>query len=457
MENKNIFTTIIDNKEVSVDTNFLIDYIQNDKVEELYQRDDYDFYFGLTKNQFAVLLLKYIKHRTPYLSSSTNKNIILQGNNFFGGNIYRRLYKSVALNEFALQEPHESNDYFSHNYPMNPELKKELFNDLPHLDKNDLAIYLYLKLCYILRYDEHFDAAGQYGKIALVHEDPNRLTQITPEKCDIVCYEFVYLYAQILNELGIDYLINSKKPDEYGKRHISLSLKFDEKTVVLVDPTKTIFKDDLYFIKVNAPVHGFKCINSDDNLKKQLNEQVDKVYEIYKLFNPSKYCPENDQEYWVRTVNELITNRSYYEAKFYLFEDLMEKANLPHTEQMALANRILTNLFFLEGKNGHMTMSYFCENLPDKKKRPVLGIAYNPTKNGVAHPSYYMHNSYYIYNGKNFFEMEKEDLQLLFDKGSYNYINKRNDNPLSPTVANYEQRLPGIFENYDLELENENE
>ena len=37
MENKNIFTTIIDNKEVSVDTNFLIDYIQNDKVEELYQ------------------------------------------------------------------------------------------------------------------------------------------------------------------------------------------------------------------------------------------------------------------------------------------------------------------------------------------------------------------------------------------------------------------------------------
>ena len=135
----------------------------------------------------------------------------------------------------------------------------------------------------------------------------------------------------------------------------------------------------------------------------------------------------------------------------------MEKANLPHTEQMALANRILTNLFFLEGKNGHMTMSYFCENLPDKKKRPVLGIAYNPTKNGVAHPSYYMHNSYYIYNGKNFFEMEKEDLQLLFDKGSYNYINKRNDNPLSPTVANYEQRLPGIFENYDLELENENE
>ena len=65
--------------------------------------------------------------------------------------------------------------------------------------------------------------------------------------------------------------------------------------------------------------------------------------------------------------------------------------------------------------------------------------------------------SYYIYNGKNFFEMEKEDLQLLFDKGSYNYINKRNDNPLNPTVANYEQRLPGIFENYDLELENENE
>ena len=186
--------------------------------------------------------MKYIKHRTPYLSSSINKNIILQGNNFFGGNIYRRLYKSVALNEFALQEPHESNDYFSHNYPMNPELKKELFNDLPHLDKNDLAIYLYLKLCYILRYDEHFDAAGQYGKIALVHEDPNRLTQITPEKCDIVCYEFVYLYAQILNELGIDYLINSKKPDEYGKRHISLSLKFDEKTVVLVTQQKQFSK-----------------------------------------------------------------------------------------------------------------------------------------------------------------------------------------------------------------------
>ena len=94
-----------------------------------------------------------------------------------------------------VNECYKSNDPNLERVSVNPELKDAIFKDMPsyyrHGLKETLAIFIYLKLCKLLTYDDEFLAENQTGEAALKHEDINHIREITPSNNKVVCYEIM--------------------------------------------------------------------------------------------------------------------------------------------------------------------------------------------------------------------------------------------------------------------------
>ena len=106
-----------------------------------------------------------------------------------------------------------------------------------------------------------------------------------------------------------------------------------------------------------------------------------------------------------------------------------------------------------ELKSHNVGTSYFRKNLPNGRYSTAYGIAYNMDESGIASGFSYLGNNYIVYDGKTLKHYTIDKLQEEFDNQTYSYIRKKSQNPLG-VAANYEQRLPGIFENiYEDELE----
>lgn len=433
------YSTTIDDISISLDCDFLNEYLKSEQYVEIFQKPE-EQYFGLNSHQFAKYLTQYIQQNFPVHCNMSQDCI---------NKAYQRLKKAVSIHMFKINCPHISNDHFSDKINIHPDLHKAMVSNLPTLSKDQMAIYLYIKLCYLLRYSEQFDAVGQHGKIALQHEDIQRASTVTPTNNSIVCYEFIYIYAKYLKQLGIPYLINSRNSSEYGKRHVSLTLKVDGHTV-LVDPTQTIFNDDLYYVKINAPLRGLKC--KDYKIKRidAFTEFANQVYEIYKQQEPSAYCPANNPTYWIDTITSLQSKQYCFpEVKANHLAEAIKDCTLDQTEKMAMANSMLVSLFKPDIIDKNIMISYFCHNLPDGTYSTAIGLAYNKSRKSITNGYECFNNQYIVYDGQTVQHYTRDALQELFDNGKYNYIRKRQDDPDNPIVANYEQRLPGIFENFD--------
>lgn len=435
----NVFTCTINNKTISMDKNFLDEYISSEKYTEVFE-DNNNKLFGYYKSDFAEFLFEYVKSK----NISLNPNLKILN---FAPSAFKKLNKAIITNFLKINDPHTSNDQFTDKINIHPLLKEKVLDNLPNLSKEELAIYVYIKLCYLLRYDEQFDALGQQGKIAKMHEDINYASTITPTNNKIVCYEFVFLYSKFLKELDIDYLINSKNTNEYGMRHTSITLKIGNYTV-LADPTKILFKDDLLQAKINTPLNGINCLDSNQQKRQDFKTLVSNIYNIYQQREPSEYIPKDKPNFWINALDKLDNlSQQDTDNKWEILNQALSQITLPQTEKMALANTIVSTLFKQEIENKQLCQSYFCQILPNKKYSTALGIAYNKEINGAFDPYLFIFNDYAVYDGKTFKHYSKDELQELFDDGKFNYIRKRMEG--NRQDASYETRLPGIFENFN--------
>ena len=107
---------------------------------------------------------------------------------------------------------------------MNSELLNVLFSNMPNnLTKIEQAIFLYIKLCKLLNYDELFYTMEEDAII--YHEDINNLNKINLTNNKVVCYEFNLLYAKLLDILGIKYQIQDYSINKSRKGHANLIFK----------------------------------------------------------------------------------------------------------------------------------------------------------------------------------------------------------------------------------------
>lgn len=265
------FHRIIDGDDVTIPIIEMIDFLSLPTKEFQSFFDDLDLpYKGVSKTYFVYMVNAF------FLSSAAFDDYV------FPNNLVAR-YELLGSNQIidieALNKVKKTLDSTIDRVKINDELRQSVLGNLD-TSSSDLekAIYIYIKLCKLLSYDEEFYAVNQRGYVALKHENPERIYTITPKNNRAVCYEFNSIFAKLLDELNIKFITTSKLNGIY-RGHTSLMFRVG-KFLVNADSVESILKNDLLNAKLNNPLDGLRCVNKYKGTREAFADILSKVYKI---------------------------------------------------------------------------------------------------------------------------------------------------------------------------------
>ena len=412
-----IFEFELDKNTFSIPVNLFFEVLDYDDetYEKFFNNLDIEFH-NFPKHYFIYGLIEFFNKNNVlnnYLVSDKIKNRIEKIERFEQADI-----------EFLYQNKDDNNKYLGlDSIKINDDFRKKVFdgmnNDFTLIEK---AIYIYIKMCILLSYDEEYFALDQEGEVNLKHQNIKNLENIAIDNNEIVCFEFNMIYSKFLSELGIDYKING---NDFGKGHQSLCFYCD-KYIVNADSVTSILDGDLVNAKINEKIEGLQCINKNNNTKNEFKYLVCKIYKIiseeekkrkhqvyhyndllniYRQLNQeeSDFSLENRMRILINKVNSLkessVDVMGYISKLKYV---LFSKYELQNNFQYSILRK---NFSFLEEKSASIC-AVFTLNLDN---------IYNDADNNI----YFI---YYPYKGLNL--ISKEDLKQLFLDGHLSYMKK---------------------------------
>ena len=319
----------------------LMDYVSFEKFREKTQNDNYEItidgvdyktpvslfyqYLDINNVSLEVLVQNDKNNHLPRFLYTLNK--FLEDNKIeeeyiISDEIKSRLEEIRSSKVVDIQffnEYNETNDPLLAKINVNAELKDFILNGM---DSNftdlEKAIYIFIKMCKALTYDNEFFAVNQEGPLAEKHKTVDYIASISLLNNEVVCSEFNAIYAHMLHEFGINYknfvsTVNGNgdhDEDEfdedfnrYGEGHLFLKFRCG-KYLVKADSVTSILQGDLMQAKLNQPLRGLVCENVNKQSQKEFKTIVDKVYN-YIAQRESKITKNEPQQ--VETFEDIVS------------------------------------------------------------------------------------------------------------------------------------------------------
>lgn len=202
---------------------------------------------------------------------------------------------------------------------MNEQLKNEILSSIPSdYTKLEQSIYLYIKLCQTLSYDNSYYVNSK--QTLQMHEEFSNLKKITNQNPNAVCYEFVTLYSELLEKIGIKSNVSTSfyyqvdendkfTADSFRDNHAILNYNVDN-VIISADSTNSILNGDLINAKMGNRLNGLKCKNINEADKHVFESALEKVY--------SKFEKNND----LKIYNDEVIKLPLTERLKQLFNDI---------------------------------------------------------------------------------------------------------------------------------------
>lgn len=220
-----------------------------------------------TKTEFIYALQQFVKQERIFERFALPDSIIDR---------FADLQSGEIVDVESINQITSTDDNFQGQFKVSPKLEKEILKGMPEdYDPLSKAMYIYIKMCKTLTYDQEFYAVNQRGPVARKHEQLSHIGSITPSKNDVVCYEFNSIYSHFLSKLGINYNIVSKSvfvndQQTYGGAHAYLTFRHG-KYLVKADSVESILNGDLASLKTSSVVTGLKSTNKNPETQKEFN------------------------------------------------------------------------------------------------------------------------------------------------------------------------------------------
>lgn len=194
-----VFTINIDGEEYKIPIRQMIDLMQmsDEEFDEICSNDAITEINGIKKAYFVYAAYTYFnanriiyKYITPEI-------------------IGKRIQSIKSLQKIDIQaiNKHLVNTDIKHlTVKLDEQLRQALISDMPN-DLTDLekAVYIYIKMCKVLTYDDEYYALNQKGLASAKHRFVEHVSEINLQNNRVVCYEFNIIYAKLLSELGIKF------------------------------------------------------------------------------------------------------------------------------------------------------------------------------------------------------------------------------------------------------------
>ena len=343
-----------------------------------------------------------------------------------------------AINKYL-----ETEDSKFKNVQIDINLKKAIMTGMPQnacdLEK---AVYIYIKMCKILTYDEEYYAVNQKGSVAKKHEDINHVSTITPSNNKVVCFEFNLIYSKLLDSLGIKFRSDYKNMvgEAYGFGHANLEFR-SGKYLVSADSVTSILQGDMMQAKLNQPLVGLKCINRNVNTQQEFKSIVSKMYEL--IVKQEHQLEEIPKVEHIETFEELMAEylRTTTNVKEVTLNEklaiLIAKVNatkMVGIDSLSYVLQLRKVLFNEQERQNNIAVTIIRNNEPFASERVARPSAIF-TLNKQSFESNSDQNIYYYYNpNADLVFISREELQAKFNNGLFEYVEK--DDP----------RIPGIVE-----------
>lgn len=356
----------------------------------------------------------------------------LMDNFIFPENIEKRITNIVnyEILDFESQNTYLSDENsLTSKTNLNPELIEAITKDIPaNYSTLEKAIFIYIKMCKILSYNDEFFAAKQRGLAAEKHRMIDYIETISPQFPEVVCYEFNAIYAKMLHSLGINFQRECFSwKNKYGDGHENLSFRVG-KYIIEADSSRIILTGDLFNAKVGNSIKGLKCRNQNFDTYMDFDEILRKVYKDIKKEDKSTFS-EALKEY------EELTNAKQahipFNTRFDLFLEKIRTSSFNGLNIMSYILRLVNVLFTEEEREHYIDFEIIRDNNPKDEDKIVAtcGII-TMNEKGILKDE--EHNKYYIYINSELKRILKRTLIRNIITGTLGFIDSE------------EQYIPGI-------------
>lgn len=356
----------------------------------------------------------------------------LMDNFIFPENIEKRITDIVnyEILDFESQNTYLSDENsLTSKTNLNPELIEAITKDIPaNYSTLEKAIFIYIKMCKILSYNDEFFAAKQRGLAAEKHRMIDYIETISPQFPEVVCYEFNAIYAKMLHSLGINFQRECFSwKNKYGDGHENLSFRVG-KYIIEADSSRHILTGDLFNAKVGNSIKGLKCRNQKFDTYMDFDEILRKVYKDIKKEDKSTFS-EALKEY------EELTNAKQahipFNTRFDLFLEKIRTSSFNGLNIMSYILRLVNVLFTEEEREHYIDFEIIRDNNPKDEDKIVAtcGII-TMNEKGILKDE--EHNKYYIYINGELKRILKRTLIRNIITGTLGFIDSE------------EQYIPGI-------------
>ncbi len=408
----------IDDMEYDVPIPVLLSFIFLDK-DSFYASFKNEKINDINSFHFAYLVAHFLKYE------------IL--NNYLVPDIIKKRYQEIVDSKLidiqALNQKYDNGGDIVSQVKVNPELKMAILKDIPNnLTLLEKSIFIYLRMCDLLTYDDEYYVFDQRGEVVKKHADINHIREISPTNNLVVCYEFAAIYAFLLREYNIPLEIRyGENKKNYGSEHAFLEYRIS-KYMVSADAFTGILNGDVFYVKVGKPLVGLECINENAETSKEFMEIEQQVYD---LFLKLKIQSEELKSPYTEMLPEVI-DKTFEER----MQILASKINdTPYTGMTPMAYLIsLKHSLF---KDKEIKITIVKNNITSNAYKKAMATAIiTINKNGITEDS--SNNSYFIYDEEGYLRpITITELRRNFQEKIYQYVSRYD--PLIPGL-NYSGR-----------------
>lgn len=361
-------------------------------------------------------------------------------------NIKTRFKDIQSLQKIDLQAINkhlETEDSKFKTVQLDPELRTAILSGIPE-DSTQLekAIYIYIKMCKLLTYDDEYYAVNQKGPATMKHKDVNYVSTINLTNNRVVCFEFNLIYSKLLDELGIKFRSDYKNMigEAYGAGHANLEFR-SGKFLVGADSVTSILQGDIMRSKLNQPLVGLRCVNKNQNTQQEFKTAVTKMYEL--LAKQELQSSETPQVEHIETFEELMTEYARtttniqnvsLDEKLSILIDKVNSTRMVGIDSLSYILQLKKVLFNELERTNNIGISVIRSNDTIDANRTAMACAIiSVNKEGFeTAPD---QTVYYYYSPNNeLIPISREELQSKFNDEIFGYI--ENDDP----------RISGIVE-----------
>lgn len=428
-----IYKVLIDGVSYSIPFENMMNLMKlsDDKFNEICKDDGIKDINGIPKVYLIYAMCKFLRESNVVDNYELPENFIKRHNSLYS----MQIIDLEAINKFVY-----TTDVKYKEIKIDNDLENAIMDGFPYdASELEMAIYVYIKMCKVLTYDEEYYAVNQMGVASEKHRSTSHIASITPINNEVVCFEFNIIYAKFLNMLGINFISNyvASIGEAYGDGHANLDFRCG-KYLVNADSVTSILQGDIANAKINHPLVGINCLNKNFET---VGEFVDAYQKMYMLVTSQEKNKCVDDILKNESLDELLdeyTNKTdnlkevSLDERLFILIDKVNKKGMVGIDSLSYALHLRKILFNEEERKNNVKIIIIRNNEPfdkDKVAMPSVIVALNKEgfKNNPNETVYFYYNP-----NKELISVTSEDLQSRFNSGTFEYI--ANDDPKIPGI-----------------------